>query len=182
MNNHPSSQETAELTKIEKGFGLLAKAFAVAGGLALLALTVVTGVSVFYRYVLRSPIFGTEDVSTMVLTVIVAASIAWTAVQQGHVSVNLLSMFFSRKVTRVTDLLARLASFGVLAFASYALFVKGSCGLPCGAMTASVGIIHTPFYYTLGVAMGLYGCLIAIHLIIGLAHWSDDTDPNERVD
>lgn len=171
----------AFLTKIEKGLGVIAGVFAVAGGLALLALTIVTGVSVFYRYVLRSPIFGTEDVSTMVLTVIVAASVAWAAVQKGHVSVNILSIFASRGVTRITDLVARLVSFGVLAFASYALFVKGSCGMPCGAMTSNVGIIHTPFYYTLGLAMGLYAVLVLTHILIGFAHWQG-ADPNEVAD
>jgi len=174
-------QTPATLHLVEKGLGVIARVFAVAGGLALLALTVVTGVSVFYRYVLREPIFGTEDVSTMVLTVIVAASVAWAATQNGHVSVNIISMWAGRKLTRITDVLARTVSFGVLAFASYALFVKGSCGLPCGAMTSSVGIIHTPFYYMLGLAMGFYAALVLTHLLIGLAYWQDD-DPNEVAD
>lgn len=169
------------LQTIDKGLGVIAGVFAIAGGLALLALTVVTGVSVFYRYVLRAPIFGTEDASTMILTVIVAASVAWAAVQRGHVSVNIISMAFPRQVTRFTDLLARLVSFGVLAFASYALFVKGSCGMPCGAMTSNLGIIHTPFYYTLGLAMGFYAALVLTQTLIGLAHWQG-TDPNEVAD
>ncbi len=174
-------QTPATLKAIEKGLGVIAGVFAVVGGFALLALTVVTGISVFYRYVLRSPIFGTEDISTMVLTVIVAASVAWAATQQGHVSVNILSMWAGRKLTRVTDVLARAISFAVLAFASYALFVKGSCGMPCGAMTSSVGIIHTPFYYTLGLAMGFYAALVLTHLFIGFACWND-ADPNEVAD
>ncbi len=171
----------AGLRMLDKGLGMLAGVFAVAGGLALLALTLVTGVSVFYRYVLRTPIFGTEDVSTMILTVIVAASIAWAAVQNGHVSVNIISLSAGRKVTRFTDLLARTVSFCVLSFASYALFVKGSCGMPCGAMTSSVGIIHTPFYYILGLGMGFYALLILTHLLIGLVYWQDE-DPNEVAD
>ena len=147
-------QTPAPLSRIEKGLGAIAGAFAVAGGLALLVLVVVTGVSVFYRYVLRAPIFGIEDISTMTLTVIVAASVAWAATHRGHVSVNVLSLVAGRNVTRITDLIARLVSFGILAFACYALFVKGACGMPCGAMTSNLGIIHTPFYYALGTAMG----------------------------
>jgi TRAP-type C4-dicarboxylate transport system permease small subunit len=130
---------------------------------------------------LRQPIFGIEDVTTMSLTVLVAASIAWAAVQKGHVSVNIITIAFGRKVTRFTDIFARLASFGVLAFAAYALFVKGNCGMPCGAMTSNLGNIHTPFYYTLGLAMAFYAALIATHLLIGITHWQG-ADPNEVID
>jgi TRAP-type C4-dicarboxylate transport system permease small subunit len=117
----------------------------------------------------------------MSLTVVVAASIAWAAVQKGHVSVNIITMAFGRKTTRVTDVLARTVSCAMMAFAGYALFIKGSCGFECGAMTSNLGIIHTPFYYILATAMCLYASLIACHLLIGLAHWQG-SDPNEIKD
>jgi TRAP-type mannitol/chloroaromatic compound transport system permease small subunit len=117
----------------------------------------------------------------MSLTVIVASAIAWAAVQRGHVSVNIITMVTGRRVTRVIDALGRLVTCAMLVFASYALFVKGSCGMPCGAMTSNLGIIHTPFYYVLGLAMGFYALLVTTHFLIGLAHWSGD-DPNEVAD
>ncbi len=169
------------LRRIEKGLGLIAGLFALAGGVAFAVLTVVTGVSVFYRYVLRAPIFGIEDVTTMSLTVIVASAIAWAAFHRGHVSVNIISIFLGRIFTRFTDAAGRLVSCAMVGFAAYALFVKGSCGMPCGAMTSNLGIIHTPFYYVLGSAMAFYAFLIFTHLLIGLAHWHG-RDPNEAVD
>jgi len=169
------------LKTLERGLGAFGMIFAAAGGVALLVLAVLTGVSVFYRYVLRAPIFGIEDVSTMALTVIVASAIAWAALHKGHVSVNIISLAFGRGLTRITDALARLVSILMLAFASYALFVKGSCGMPCGAMTSNLGIIHTPFYYVLGVSMGFYALVVLSHFLLGLAHWSG-VDPNEASD
>ncbi|PSL20045.1 TRAP transporter small permease [Shimia abyssi] len=170
-----------KLNKFENALAAIASLFAIAGGLALVVLVAITGVSVFYRYVLRAPIFGIEDLSTMSLTVIVAASVAWTAIHKGHVSVNIITIFAGRAFTRFTDAIGRLLAFAMMAFASYALFVKGSCGMPCGAMTSNLGIIHTPFYYVLGLAMGFFAALILTHLIIGLLHWSGD-DPNEVAD
>ncbi|MEM7303772.1 MAG: TRAP transporter small permease subunit [Pseudomonadota bacterium] len=166
---------------IDRALNIAAGLFAVFGGLGLLVLTVVTGVSVFYRYVLRAPIFGIEDVSTMALTVVVAGAIVWAAAQAGHVSVNVISLGLGRSVTRITDVLARTVSCAMLAIASYALFTKGSCGLPCGAMTSNLGIVHTPFYYVLGSAIAVYAVLVATHLIVGLANWNG-TDPNEVAD
>jgi TRAP-type C4-dicarboxylate transport system permease small subunit len=169
------------LEKIEKHLVTIAGLFAIVGGLALAVLCVVTGVSVFYRYVLRAPIFGIEDVTTMALTVLVASSLTWAASQKAHISLNIISLTFGRSTTRVTDLIARLVSFGMMTIAGYALFVKGSCGMPCGAMTSNLGIIHTPFYYILGTSIWLYAALIGVHFLVGLVNFNG-TDPNEIVD
>lgn len=169
------------LSTVEKGLGFLAGLFAVLGGLALAILGLVTVVSVFFRYVVRDPIFGIEDVSTMSLTVLVAASVAWAAIHRGHVSVNVIALVAGRAWTRWTDLIARILSFAMLALASYALFVKGSCGLPCGAITSNLGIVHTPFYYVLGTSIGFFALVVLTHLIVGVLNWSGD-DPNEVTD
>lgn len=161
--------------------GRLAGLLAIFGGLAVVALMGITLVGVFWRYVLNDPIFGIEDVSTMALTVVVAASVAYGAHHNSHVSVNIITMVAGRRITRFTDLVVRVLGVAMLGVASYALFVKGSCGLPCGALTNNIGIVHTPFYYVLGLAVGSYGALMLVHLLIGLAHWGD-ADPNEVID
>lgn len=163
---------------IDRGLCLFAGLMAVLGGLALVALTTITVVSVFWRYVLRDPIFGIEDASTMALTVFVAGAIAWGALKGAHVSVGIIARVTSRRVTRVTDLAARLLGLLIVAAASYALFDKGACGMPCGAMTANLGIVHTPYYYILGLAFGFYAALLAWQILTGLRHWRG-TDPNE---
>ena len=169
------------LTLTQKRLGHLAKLLAVVGGMAIVALMSITVVGVFWRYILNDPIFGIEDVSTMVLTVVVGAAVAYGAHHHAHVSVNIITSFFGRKVTRVTDLVARFLGLGIVSVAAYGLFTKGSCGLPCGAITNNLSIVHTPFYYFLGVGMTSYALLLLVHLLIGLMHWSGD-DPNELKD
>lgn len=169
------------LTQIERALAVFAALFAVLGGLALVMLCGVTVVSVFYRYALNAPIFGVEDVSTMTLTVLVACSIVWAANQRGHVAVNILPIFMNRNLSRVTDAVARLLSAGVLTVAGYALFKKGGCGMPCGAITSNMSIVHTPFYYVLGAAMLVFAAMVAVQLAIGMIHWSG-IDPNEVSD
>jgi TRAP-type C4-dicarboxylate transport system permease small subunit len=165
----------------EKQLGRIAGLLAVFGGISIVALMVITMVGVFWRYVLNNPIFGIEDVSTMALTVVVAASVAYGAHHQSHVSVNIITMVAGRRVTRFTDVLARGLGFAMLSVATYALFKKGGCGLPCGAITNNLSIVHTPYYYVLALAIGSYALLLLIHLLIGLAHWSG-VDPNEATD
>lgn len=165
----------------DKQLGRLAGLLAVSGGIAVIALMVLTIVAVFWRYVLNNPIFGIEDVSTVTLTVVVAAAVAYGARHNAHVSVNVITYFCGRNITRYTDLIARILGVAMTGLASYALFIKGSCGLPCGAITNNLGIVQTPFFYALGVAMAFYALLLLLHLLIGLAHWSGQ-DPNEARD
>lgn len=166
------------LKALEKAVAFLAAVAAIIGGMALAFLTGVTVISVFWRYALRDPIFGIEDLSTMSLVVLVACAIVWSATRGGHVSVDLLGWFIGRKGMRFTDVLARGLSCGMLLVASYALFKKGACGMPCGAMTSNLSIIHTPYYYALGIAMAIFGALMALQLVAGLMAWNTAKDPN----
>lgn len=171
----------AALAAAEKQLGRLAGLFAVAGGVAIVALMATTVVAVFARRVMNDPIFGIEDVSAMALTVVVAAAVAYGAHHHAHVSVNVIKMVAGRRMTRVTDLVVRVLGLAVIGIAAYAMFAKGGCGLPCGQITNNLSIVHTPFYYFLGVALASYAALLAVHLLIGLVHWNDE-DPNEAID
>lgn len=156
----------------------LGTAFVAVGGIALAVLLAVTVAEVFWRYVLNDSLLWIEDVSTMSLALVVAAAIAHGAREGSHVCVNLIARVAGRRVTRMTDAVARLLGVAAATMAAYALFVHGSCGLPCGAVTGSVSIPHTPFYYVLGASLAIYGLLLASQLLLGLAVWNAE-DPNE---
>ena len=143
---------------------------AIIGGAAVAGLMALTVVAVFWRYGLNDPIFGLEDLSTLTLSVVVAASVAYAASRQAHVSVDLLGhLRLGRKLSRVIDAIAQSLSLAMVALAGYALFSKGSCGLPCGAVTNNLSIVQTPFYYALGVAMWFYALSLALTLLSGFA-------------
>ena len=161
--------------------GRLTQLFSILGAISVLVLMSVTVVAVFWRYILNSPIFGIEDVSTMTLTVVAATAVAYAAHQNAHVSVNIITILSGRSVTRFTDATSRILCISMLALATYALFSKGSCGLECGQTTNNITIVHTPFYYMLGLSMASYTLLMLLHLILGFYNWNG-VDPNEVVD
>ncbi len=161
--------------------GHVASVFAVAGGIALVVLLGVTVAEVFWRYVLNNSLLWAEDLSMMSLVVVVAAAIAYGAREGAHVCVNLVARMAGRRVTRITDAVARLLGVAVTATAAYALFVQGSCGPVCGAATPSVSISHTPFYYVLAASFSAYALLLASQLFLGVATWNGE-DPNEPAD
>jgi len=174
-------RQTTNARLVDQLLSRIADLFAVLGGLGLFLLMGITVVSVFWRYALRDPIFGIEDLSTMSLAVIVAAGVAYGAVHGAHICVHIIASVFGRKVTRFTDAFARAAGFSICAFAAWGLVKKGLCGLPCGLLTQNLNIPHEPFFYVLAASMAVYAALLLNRLIVGLAHWSgEDPNPEEE--
>lgn len=141
--------------------------FAFAAGLGVVILVLTTVIAVVGRYVFGQPIFGIEDVSRVLLTFVVAGSIAYGARRGAHVHVDVISMTAGRKVLFVTDTIARLIGIVVVLFTAYALFSKGLCGKACGYFTPNLSIPHLPFYIALSLSMALYGLLLLVDLIAG---------------
>jgi len=169
------------LAQIDKQLGRLAGLFAVAGSAGIIVLLGITIVAVFWRYVLNAPIFGIEDISIVTLTVVAAGAVAFGGYKDAHVSINLITYFFGRRVTRVTDALMRLAVAGVSFLAAYALITK-SCGIEKACITSNISIEHRPFFYVLAAAMAFYGLHMTLHLLAGLLDWRARHDPNEVED
>ena len=157
----------------ERCLKVIAVSFAVVGGVAVFALMVITDVAVIARYIMNNPIFGIEDISILVLTIIVAASVAYSARTQSHVSVELIELIAGSRVTRICRLLARLLAAGTVAGIAYALTTIGSCGFPCGAVTGNLSIVHVPFYYFLAASMAFYFLVLLYQIVFELEHWGN---------
>lgn len=147
--------------------------FTVIGGVALFALMAITDVAVIARYIMNDPVFGIEDISVLVLTVIVATSVAYSAWTDSHISVELIEFIARRRMTRICGLVARLLGAGTVSYIAYALATVGSCGFPCGAVTGNLSIEHVPFYYFLAASMAFYVLVLLYQIVFELVHWRD---------
>ncbi len=157
---------------------LIAVSFAAIGGIAVFGLMALTDAAVIARYILNDPIFGIEDISVMVLTVIVAASVAYSAWTRSHISVELIELVAGNRMVRICGILARLLGAGTVSYIAYALTTIGSCGFPCGAVTGNLSIVHVPFYYFLAVSMAFYFLVLLYQSVIELVHWGSSRTDN----
>lgn len=152
----------------------LSAALAVTGGVALLLLLGVTVAEVVARHLFGAPLLGAEDLTSMGLTVLVAAAVVCAAQEGTHVSVELIRHFAGSGVTRAADGIARILGAAAAAVTAVALFANGSCGIECGEVTGTIAIVHTPFYYALGACMATCSLLIASRLVRGRAAGEED--------
>ncbi len=179
----PAARVNGGRSRAQAGLAWLdraANALAVLGAAAVVLLVVLTVTAVIFRYGLNDPIFGVDDLSQIVLSLVVAGSIAYGGRAGAHVQVDVLNMIGGRKVTRYTDVLVRLIGVFVVGLTAYALVRKGACGMRCGDFTANLAIPHLPFYMVLAASMAVYAAVLALELVIGLAHFRAHRDPNEH--
>lgn len=155
-------------------------ALAFVGSIGIVGLVVVTVVAVVFRYVIGDPIFGIDEVSTMVLPVAVAGSIIYGARIGAHVHVDVLSMFASRRVTRYTDALVQVLSAIIAFLLAMSLWDEAACGLDCGYFTPNLAISHVPFLLLLAVAMAGYSCLQVIEAIKSLFYFNPHGDTSGK--
>jgi len=167
------------LARIERVLGQLALTLAIVGSLSAAALALVTIIAVFWRYILKNPIFGIEDLSVLLLTVVAAAAVAYGTGKGAHVSVDVIKHIFGRSVTRWTDALMRLLAAMICALASFAL-VDRACGIEKACITENLSVEHAPFYYILSLAMAVMAATYAVQCLMGLtdrskAHQNETT-------
>lgn len=136
-----------------------------AGSLGIIALVGITVVGVFWRYALNDPIFGITDVAVLTAAASVAFAVVFAAVNQAHITIDLINgHLHPRWVTKI-DRVIKLASAITLAVAAWALWKKGRCGAACGDLTDNLGILHQPFYWLLSASMVLCAALFIWHAL-----------------
>ena len=155
-------------SRFDKGLGLLAGLFAVAGGFGILVLLGVTVVAVFWRYGLSAPIFGIEDISIVTLTVVAAGAVCFGGRKGAHVSIDLIDRFAPTRVTRVTDTVMYLLASAICLLAVYALITR-ACGIEKACITSNLAIEHRPFFWILAGAMMIYALQLALQFLRSLA-------------
>ena len=130
--------------------------WAVLGGVSLLLLVLVTGIGVFFRYVLNTPINGLRDISQLLLLFCVSGAIPYAARQGSHVAVDLLTVTRQPGIER--SLNVAIGALGALLLTAllFALGRQGSCGFRCGQFTPDLAIPFWPMYLALGIGFALY--------------------------
>lgn len=126
------------------------------GGMSLVLLVLATGIGVFFRYVLNTPINGLRDISQLLLLICVSGAIPFAAQRGAHVAVDLLTLTRHPGTRRTVRNLIAASSVALLGVVLVALARQGSCGFRCGHFTPDLVIPFWPMYLALGIGFLLY--------------------------
>jgi TRAP-type C4-dicarboxylate transport system permease small subunit len=135
----------------------LARAFALAGGVVLFGLTLLSTVSILGRWLFAQPIPGDYEIAQLATAVAVSAFLPWCALRGGHVLVDFLTNGAPARVRNALDALGSLTIAAIGLLLGWRL-TAGMIGLrEAGETTMVLGI---PIWYA-------YAPMIPSFLLLG---------------
>jgi len=147
------------------------------GGLTLVGLMGLTVVDVVLRYLFNSPIYGARDVAKLILLVMVALSVAYSARTGGQVAIEVFSSMMGPRMLRWTDVFVRSVATVVLLVLTWRLWYSGQNAGRFGEASLALQIPFKPFYFILAVGMLLYAAVLIAEIPLYLRSRATDLTP-----
>lgn len=164
------------ISKLEKPIRWLARLSALIGGVALLAVMIMTAISVagmsinkFGRFLKKShdtviqpmldigPIPGETEMVEAGIAFIIFAFMPIVTLNRGHASVEILTNFFGARLNRLIDLVADILMFAIASFLIYRHFIGTIDKFGNGETS---WILQFPIWW--GYAGGMFGGVIFV--------------------
>lgn len=146
------------------------------GGSMLLGLMGLTVVDVGLRYIFNAPLLGARDVAKLMLVVMVALSVAYSARTGGQVIIAFFSRRMGPRLATWTEAGARLVVLVMLVILTRQLWLAGQNAARFGEASMALGIPFRPFYTILAAGMLLYAAVLVVELLFILRGRARDLD------
>jgi TRAP-type C4-dicarboxylate transport system permease small subunit len=136
------------------------------GGVVLAALMTVIIVDVTGRYLLNWPLFGSLDLSTVLLVLVVACAIGYGGRTGAHVTADMVSTLVGPRFEFYSGVAVKIAATAVVSVWSWRLFVTGNVARRLGESTQLLNIPFEPVYKALSFGVGIYALVLAVETIV----------------
>jgi len=136
------------------------------GGVVLAALMIVIIVDVTGRYLLNWPLFGSLDLSTVLLVLVVACAIGYGGRTGAHVTADMVSTLVGPRFEFYSGVAVKIAATAIVSLWSWRLFVTGNVAGRLGESTQLLNIPFGPVYKALSFGVGIYALVLAIETVV----------------
>lgn len=142
----------------------LSRGLNIVGVSTLMVMMVLTVADVSLRYLINQPIPGSFELTEFLLVILASFGLAYTAIQNGHVTVDLVVKRFSPKTQAVIDTITCLISIGIFATVIWAsiLYARSEWN----AKAVSTVLLLPRFPFILVVVLG--GAVLCLALLVNL--------------
>ena len=134
------------------------------GMLALIAMVIVSVVDVFLRRFFNAPLRGAAELAQVSLSVVVFGSLAYCAIQNAHVAVDVVTARFRQGTQRVLRVCTHFLSIVILGIISWQLFTYAAKMQEVGKMTVMLEISVYPFVFAAAIGTALLGLVFLVQL------------------
>lgn len=140
-------------------------------GISIIAMVLVIAYSVVLRYILSSPVLGTNEIVQLLAVAVVMMGLPYTTSTDAHVRVDVLDNAIGRFGRFFGDILSRALAAGVLIVLVLRAFAKAGDAWRYGDATNMLGLPIWPFYGLIAFGMACCAALFILQLLLVLASW-----------
>jgi TRAP-type C4-dicarboxylate transport system permease small subunit len=148
---------------LERLSELLRRVLMIAGGVALLALTLLATMNVALR-IFRVPVSGAYEVVSFLGAVVTAGALGYTQKRKDHIVVDILTDKFPAPVKRVLDRVSYALILVFFSIVSWQTFVYGKRLLVTGEMSETLRISYYPFVFIVGLGFAVLALTVLLDL------------------
>jgi len=143
------------LSLIEKGMRIIAAT-------SLVGMAAMTGADVFSRGVFNTPIFGCEEIVTILGVIAVGFALPYTHFQKSHIGVEILVRRLPRKWRALCSLLTTTATLFLVAIITWRMYLYAGSLAKSGEVSMNLELPEYYVVYILAFGFLIYSiCLIA---------------------
>ncbi len=143
---------------------------AVVSGLFLVAVMLLTTTDVALRYFLNAPLFGTVEITELMLIGLIMLAMPYCAVTNGHIRVDVLDRLLGRFGRLFADVLSGLLSLTVLGLLVWRTVEKAIESDVFSDATNLLRLPIWPLYGLIAIGMTGYALVVARDLVALLSH------------
>ena len=149
---------------LERLSALLRKIGMVAGGVALLVLTLLATANVALRIV-RVPVSGTYEVVSFLGAVVTAGALGYTQKRKDHIVVDILSDRFPEPVKRLLDAASYALTLLLFSIVSWQTFRYGETLLRTGELSETLKFPFYPFVFLVAAGFAVLALTLLLDLL-----------------
>ncbi len=149
---------------LERISELLRRCLMIAGGVSLLALTLLATMNVALR-IFRVPVSGTYEIVSFLGAIVTAGALGYTQKRKDHIVVDILSDRFPARVKRVLDRVSYALTLVFFSIVSWQTFVYGKRMMRTGEVSETLKIAYYPFVFFVSLGFAVLTLTILLDLV-----------------
>ena len=114
------------------------------------------------RYFFNSPILGASELATLMMSIIVFSALAWAALEEKHIKVDILMNRFPPRVQAIVNSITLLLALGIYSIICWRSVLEAQ---GVHDISSLLRVSHTPFYWIMTVGFAVF-CISIVVLVI----------------
>ena len=149
---------------LERLSELLRRGLMIAGGVSLLALTLLATMNVALR-IFQVPVSGTYEVVSFLGAIVTAGALGYTQKRKDHIVVDILSEKFPAPVKRALDRISYILILVFFSIVSWQTFVYAKRLMLTGELSETLKIAYYPFVFLVGIGFAVLSLTSFLDLV-----------------